>query len=325
MNAATEATETFVAPAAPAPRTRPFYWSVRRELWEHRSLYIAPLAAGGVIVFAFLVAMLANAEHSSLSQGVHSFGDISATQLREMLTGVYGVIALMIAMVAAVTAMFYLLDALQGERRDRSVLFWKSLPVSDTTAVLTKLFTAMAVAPALAFAVIIATQLVALVLSTIGVLLAGANPAPLWTNLPIFFQVTVVLIYGLVVVSLWFAPIYGWLLLVSSWAKRSTFLWAVLPPVAVIVFERLAFGTRHFAGMLSYRLGRGLESAFIERGLAQHRDVGAQLTARAQDHDLLAALDPAGFLGNPYLWVGLAVAAAFAAAAIWMRRYREPI
>jgi ABC-2 type transport system permease protein len=323
MNAATEATETFAAPASPTPPTRPFYWSVRRELWEHRALYIAPLAAGGVIILGFLVAMLSNTEH--LSQGVHSFGDISSTQLRKILTGLYGVIAIIITIVSTVTAMFYLLDALQGERRDRSVLFWKSLPVSDTTAVLTKLFTAMAVAPAIAFVISIATQIVVLVLCSIGLLFAGLNPAALWTNLPIFFQVTIVLIYGLIVVSLWFAPIYGWLLLVSSWAKRSTFLWAVLPPVAVIVFERLAFGTRYFANMLSYRLGDGIESAFIERELARHGDVGAEFAARAEEHDLLATLDPASFLANPYLWVGLAVAAGFVAAAVWMRRYREPI
>lgn len=322
MNAATEATDTFAAPASPAPPTRPFYWSVRRELWEHRSLYIAPLAAGGVIILGFLVAMLSNAQH--FSEGMQSFGDMSSTQLRKLLTGLYGVIALMIAIASTVTAMFYLLDALQGERRDRSVLFWKSLPVSDMTAVLTKLFTAMTVAPAIAFAVIIATQLVVLVLCSIVVLFAGANPASLWTNLPIFFQVTIVVIYSFIVISLWFAPVYGWLLLVSSWAKRSTFLWAVLPPVAMIVFERLAFGTRYFANMLSYRLGDGMESAFVngERG---QRDVGAEFAARAEAHDLLATLDPGGYLANPYLWVGLAVAAGLVAAAIWMRRYREPL
>lgn len=323
MNAATEATDTFAAPASPAPPTRPFYWSIRRELWEHRSLYIAPLAAGGVIILGFLVAMLSNAQH--FSEGMQSFGDISSTQLRKILTGLYGVIALMIAIASTVTAMFYLLDALQGERRDRSVLFWKSLPVSDTTAVLTKLFTAMAVAPAIAFAVVIATQLVVLVLASIGVLFAGASPAPLWTNLPIFFQVTVVVIYALIVIALWFAPIYGWLLLVSSWAKRSTFLWAVLPPVAIIVFERLAFGTRYFANMLSYRLGDGMESAFVNGERGRRGDVGEEFAARAEAHDLLATLDPGGYLANPYLWVGLAVAAGIVAAAIWMRRYREPL
>jgi ABC-2 type transport system permease protein len=166
---------------------------------------------------------------------------------------------------------------------------------------------------------------VVLVLCSIAVLIAGANPLPLWANLPVFFQVTLVAIYGFIVISLWYAPIYGWLLLVSSWAKRSTFLWAVLPPVAVIVFERLAFGTRYFANMLSYRMGDGIESAFIKRELARRGDVGAEFTARAQELDLLAALNPAGFLGNPYLWVGLAVAAGFVAAAVWMRRYREPI
>jgi len=244
--------------------------------------------------------------------------------LRKILTGLYGAIALMIAIASTVTAMFYLLDALQGERRDRSVLFWKSLPVSDTTAVLTKLFTAMAIAPAIAFAVIIVTQLVVIVLSSIGLLFAGANPAPLWTNLPIFFQVTVVVIYSLIVISLWFAPIYGWLLVVSSWAKRSTFLWAVLPPVALSVLEKVLLRTEYVGDFIAERLfglyrllGGRIGQSADDMSDAQVRDSFLKL----RDLDVAGSLQD--FYTSPELWLGVLAAALLLAAAMWVRRYRD--
>lgn len=320
MNAATETTEAFAAPVASTVHTRPFYWSVRRELWEHRALYIAPLVAAGVVLIAFIF----NAMH--LPEGMQILADLPAERQRAMVSGIYGGIALVITMVMTITAWFYSLDALQGERRDRSVLFWKSLPVSDTTAVLSKLFTATVVAPVIAFALIILMQLLILVLSTVVVLIGGANPMPMWSNLQMF-QLTLVLIYALLVLSLWYAPIYAWLLLVSAWAKRSTFLWAVLPPVGIMLFERVAFDTNYFRQMLAYRLQTGLLSAFTPRNGPTEINIGGDGVNAQLDvpRYALQLLDPIGFLSNPYLWVGLAAAAGLIAAAVWMRRYREPI
>ncbi len=46
-----------VAPAA-VSATRPMYWSLRRELWENRSIYIAPLAAAAVFLFGFMLSLI---------------------------------------------------------------------------------------------------------------------------------------------------------------------------------------------------------------------------------------------------------------------------
>src|SRR5206468_10746510 len=68
---------------------------------------------------------------------------------------------------ALIVGIFYCLDALYGERRDRSILFWKSLPVSDVMAVLSKLAIPIVILPLLSFAVTVATQFFMLLLSTV--------------------------------------------------------------------------------------------------------------------------------------------------------------
>jgi ABC-2 type transport system permease protein len=322
MNAATETGETLAAPAATAIEARPFYWSVRRELWEHRSLYLAPMIAAGVVLFACLL----NAIH--LPQGMQVLARLDPERQRAAVSGLYGGISLLIALTMAVVTWFYSLDALYGERRDRSILFWKSMPVSDLTVVLAKLFTVMIVAPAIAFVIIVATQLVVLLLGTVIVAVSGGSAAPIWNNLSLF-QLTLALLYTLAVSSLWYAPIYGWLLLVSSWAKRSPVLWAVLPLAAIALFESVAFGTKHFARMLQYRFQDGMATAFLPRDHSASVVIGGDRAQANMGIDMpghvLQVLDPVGFLTNPWLWVGLVVAAAFVAAAVWMRRYREPL
>jgi len=318
MNAATDTTELSTPAAAPTP-TRPFYWSVQRELWEARSLYIAPLVAAGVVLLGLIISAL------------HLPSEMPAPdpdRLRGAVAGVSAVLSILVVLTAAITAFFYALDALHGERRDRSILFWKSMPVSDLTVVLTKLFTALVVAPAIAFVIIVAGQILIMVLGSVVVLLHGLSAAPIWSNAKML-QLTGGVFYTLVAAALWYAPIYAWLLLVSAWAKRSTFLWAILPPVAAIMFERVAFSTNYFGDMLRYRLSYGLQAAFsggVPRGGIVVDGAGAESGARAHLSDLmLQNLDPVQFLSNPWLWVGLAAAAAFVAAAVWMRRYREPL
>ncbi len=316
MNAATEANDTFVAPAATTHEVRPFYWSVRRELWENRSLFIAPLVAGGIA----LIALILNAMH--LKEGMQMLSALDPDRQRAIVTGVCGGIAFLITWVMSITAFFYLLDALQGERKDRSVLFWKSMPVSDTTTVLSKLFTALAVAPVIVIAVTIATQILVLLLASVILMIGGASPAPIWSNLQLF-QLTVVLIYGQIAVALWYAPVAAWVLLVSAWAKRVPILWAVMTPIAVMLFERVAIGTHYVQDLLAYRLRDGLKVMFAPRGALAITDRG--INATELPRRVFDAIDPVAFLSNPWLWVGLVVAAGFVAAAIWMRRYREPI
>src|SRR5207248_2681713 len=112
---------------------RPFYWSVRRELWENRSLYLAPLIVAGVIIIGFMFSAIGLAERR---QAVLLLDDPLKT--RTAIEMPYSMAAMMIMFTAFIVAVFYCLDALHGERRERSILFWKSLPVSDFTTVLSK-------------------------------------------------------------------------------------------------------------------------------------------------------------------------------------------
>jgi len=297
------------APAVAAlPWTRLFYWAVRRELWEVRSIYVAPLIAAGVVLFAGLL---------GTAHFAQTFRSMAARDPRIPI-GIFlapSAIA-MTAIVATIliVAVFYCLGALHNERRDRSVLFWKSLPVSDLITVLVKASVPLVVMPIVALAVILVTELVIFALSFSILLSSGIDPAPVLHDLPPFTSV-VALPYGLIVLSLWYAPIAGWLLLVSGWARRAPFLWAVLPPMAVGLVEKIAFGTGYVGQMIQYRLSGGLAEAFTIPATAHFDPYAVHL----------GGIDPLKFAACPGLWIGLVFAAAFIAAAVWMRRYREPI
>src|SRR3984957_13826592 len=146
-----------IPPVAAAP-TRPMYWSVRRELWENRSIYLAPLIAAAVMLFAFWT----RAFHlPARVRAAEALDSVSSTNL---LATPYAISAALIMITGFMVAVFYCLDALHGERRDRSILFWKSLPVSDLTTVLSKFSIPMVVIPVVAFLTIVIMQLIMRVL-----------------------------------------------------------------------------------------------------------------------------------------------------------------
>jgi len=276
------------------------YWSIRRELWENRSIYIAPLAVATVTLFGFLIATIGRAMSVT-----------NLAQRRAVLEEPYTFASLLIMGTTFVVAVFYCLDALHGERRDRSILFWKSLPVSDLTTVLSKASIPLLILPLLTFAITVVMQLIMLLLSGLVLVGSGLSGATLWTHFS-FFQMSLMLLYHLVAIhGLWYAPLYGWLLLVSGWARRAAFLWAALPLLAIGIVEKIAFNTSHFGAMLGYRLSGGPE--------------GATFTAGGMSMDPLTQIHPGEFLISPGLWIGLVIAAAFLAAAVRLRRYREPI
>ena len=284
--------------------TRPMYWSVRRELWENRSIYIAPLVAAAVILFGFLISMI------HLSNKMRATLALDPANQHEALAEPYDAAAGLLMGTALIVGVFYCLDALHGERRDRSILFWKSLPVSDLTTVLSKASIPLLVLPLFTFAITVVTQWIMLLLSTVVLLASGVSAATLWTQLSLF-QMSLLLFYHLLTVHvLWHAPIYAWLLLVSAWARRAAFLWAALPLAAIYIVEKIAFNTSHFLAMLEYRLSGGGAEAITAPGTFPM--------------DPMTHLTPGNFLISPGLWIGLAIAAAFLAAAVRLRRNQGP-
>ena len=235
------AVDSQTAAPALASTTHPFYWSVRRELWENRSLYLAPLIVAGVIVIGFMFSAIGLAERR---RAVLLLDD--PLKQRTAIEMPYSMAAMMIMFTAFIVAVFY----------------------------------------------------------------SGVGAGALWSRLPLW-PTTVTLFNHLIFVhGLWYAPFYCWLLLVSAWARRMAFLWAVIPVLTLNALEKVALNTSHFASILSYRL------------------LGAPHHAHSAGYVSMDPLDTAPameLLATPGLWIGLIVAAIFLAMAVRLRRYREPM
>jgi ABC-2 type transport system permease protein len=289
--------------AAEIPPSRLLYWSIRRELWESRSIYLAPLPLAGLFLVGFLISMF------HLPKNMRAAAVLDPLQQREFIAQPYNFVALLIMGTTFLVAIFYCLDALHGERRDRSILFWKSLPVSDLITVLSKASIPIVLLPLLTFTITVVTQWIMLLISTAVLLAHGMTVAPLWTNLPLF-QMSLGLFFHLLAIhGLWYAPIFGWLLLVSAWARRAVFLWAALPLVAIGAVEKMAFNTSYVAAMFMNRLS----------GPA----AGTPPDTSAMDS--MTHFSLGHFLASPGLWIGFALTAAFLAAAVRIRKYQGPI
>ena len=293
-----------IAPAVLAA-TRPLYWSVRREVWENRSIYVAPLAVAALFLVGFLISLI------RLPGQMRAASALGPMEQHTLIAQSYLIASGLMMVTTLAVGVFYCLDALYGERRDRSILFWKSLPVSDLTTVLSKAITPVVILPLVTFAITVLTHWIMLLVSTAVLLGSGLSVEPLWTHAALF-QTWLGLLYHLLTVhGLWYAPLYGWLLLVSAWARRAPFLWAGLPLLAIGVVEKIAFNTSHFGAMLADRLiGGGDGGNFMTDSLSMHP---------------LMHFIPAQFLVSPGLWIGLAVAAAFLAAAVRLRHNQGPI
>ena len=280
--------------------TRPLYWSIRRELWENRFIYIAPLAVAGVVLFAFSISAILGIWESELRIGL-AHGSEAIVMPYDMAAG-------LMMLTSILVSVFYCLDALHGERRDRSILFWKSLPVSDLTTVLAKASIPLVVLPLLVCVIIIAVQWIMLLVSSAVLLVRGQSVAAFWTQLS-FFRMAMVTLYHLVTAhALWPFPVYCWLLLVSGWARRATFLWAALPLIAIAGVEQIVFHSWHFARLVGSRL------------IGDTQTPGYMFPTGPMTH-----ITPGIFLTSPGLWIGFAIAAAFLAAAVRLRRYQGPI
>jgi ABC-2 type transport system permease protein len=306
-------------PPAAMSETRPIYWSIRREIWENRSIYIAPLAVAAVYLLGFGISVIWLPHNMREVWMPHTMREMAALKTTDSLIGLampYSHAAMLIGLIAFLVGIFYSLDALHGERRDRSILFWKSLPVSDRTSVLSKASIPLVVLPLVVVAITVALQQIMRLLSLAVLLANGGDAATLWTRLPLS-EMELVTLYGTTALVLWHAPVYMWMLLVSGWARRAAFLWAVVPWVAIAAVENIAFHTSYLGSLLKDRMFGFAEAAF---------DLKDKNGVPIDAHFIpLTQLAPGRFLSSPSLWLGLIVAAALFAAAVRLRRYQGPI
>jgi ABC-2 type transport system permease protein len=292
---------------APAeiPALRRFAWLLRRELWENRSIYLAPLGVTGLLLLG------AGIDAFQIPAKMRRVAGLAPAAQHEALTAHYGMASLLLMATTFVVSLFYCLEALQSERRDRSILFWKSLPVSDLATVLSKATVPLVILPLLTVVLAAIAQAVMLLLSSAVLVANGQGPGTLWAHVSLP-RMWLGLLYHMVTAhALWYAPIYGWLLLVSAWARRAPWLWAILPPLAIGVVEKIAFDSSVFGGLLANRLSGG--------------PGGAEFTGAGGMTDPLMQMTPGTFLASPGLWVGLLVAAGCVGGAVRLRRRRGPV
>jgi len=346
-NSSDQMTDASRTPPAPLHATRPFYWSVRRELWENRSLYLAPLAVSALVLVGLLLSTIGMAQRRLLTLHLPPAKQVGLiVQPYEFAHGSVMITGFIVAIV-------YCMSALHTERRDRSVLFWKSLPVSDLTTVLAKIFMPTVVLPIITGVIVVAVQLAMYAWSAIVLAIHGV-PQPTYAQLPIV-DLNLVTLYSLVVTTLWYVPLYAWFMMVGGWSRRVPFLWAVLPPAALCLGEKLAFNTTYLTKLLGARFVGVYDRAFVTQpsvvtttvtrqtvvgssaGAApdlpppvappiSHAAASPGFHGMPQSHSIgLAEIDFGKFLSTPGLWIGLAVAAAFIAVSVWLRRRREPL
>jgi ABC-2 type transport system permease protein len=293
---------------------------VRREFWEHRALWIAPLVTAALLVVFALFA------HGHVQIEGSDIGDqpFNARQALAVSTIAQSVIFEALNLVMAAVLSFYLVDCLYAERRDRSIYFWKSLPVSDGLTVASKLLVAMVVVP-LGVWVLAALTHVAVSLVFAAHSAFGQLPANLvaWNTLT-WLRVELLLLIGVILGALWYAPITGFFLLVSVLARRNAVMWALGIPVLVPLLERIVFGSHYIWTFMVYRtLG-------IWDVLANHGHLKLISDQSGNNHFNVPPIDAllgqlhfrAAFLA-PDLWLGLIAAAAMIYAATRMRRYRD--
>jgi ABC-2 type transport system permease protein len=299
--------DEFQQASAPAVTSfnHPLLWSVRRELWEFRSIYVAPLIVAALALIGSLVSMARTVQQMRHPDGLNPM------QQQELIQQPYNLAALFLMGITFLVAIFYCLEAMQTERRDRSILFWKSFPVSDVLTVLSKMSIPVIVLPVIAVVLTMATHVIMLLLNSVVFLSSGLNLGILWSRVGLGQMWGMMLYHMLILHGLWFAPIYAWLLLVSAWARRLAFLWAALPLIIIGVLERVAFNTTHFTRWLEYRFGGAPGGGAYPGGnMAMHE---------------WSHLHLGEALINPGLWTGLGFAALCVLLATHMRRSREPM
>ncbi|MBS0379291.1 MAG: hypothetical protein JSS29_12445 [Proteobacteria bacterium] len=302
----TETTSTApAAPGRPVTQAGALLVMMRREFWEHRALWLVPTLFAGFMAAAALVSTRASISIDDADR-VHADRAMVLNVSQDAFAGI-------IFAVAAVVVSFYVLDCLYAERKDRSILFWKSLPVSDGLTVLSKFLVAILAVPLLAFVLATVSHLIALIAWSVRARyggfpdLIGFEPVA-WVRGEAFLLV--IMLLG----ALWYAPVVAACMLMSVWIKRAPLLWAFLGPFLLWLGEIIVFRTHYVGSVLQYR------AAGIWRELFSRN--GHEISINGNSH-LLSDLNWGAAFTNANLWLGVVAAGLFLYAAARVRRYRD--
>ncbi len=295
---------------------------IRREVWEHRSLYVTPAVVGLIMVLTLLTAFVfASGYQEIVDLGIMGAQNIAGeTERRAALLAILVGNTAPFLFAGSILTIFYCLDSLYAERKNKSILFWRSLPITDAETIISKLLTAVLAVPLIAFVVIMITHLLILLMTSIFVSIEGGSSLfMIWKSAPLF-DVWVGMLVIIILLPIWFSPFIGWFLFVSAWTKRSPLLTAFLPLILLPTLEYWVFRTHLIFDAIKTRFehlpmfkGIDPETLFDEH----------ELIANADAISLIAYVDVGKFLASPQMWAGIVVAGLFITAAIYVRRYRD--
>ena len=295
---------------------------LKRELWEHRSIYVTPLAIAVVMSLVSIAGLVTvSAFDDQVRMAILGASNIVGDNERQAaMTMVFLGTSWVFLLTLSILITFYSLDSLYAERKDKSILFWRSLPITDAETVVSKLLTAILVIPLITLAAIIITHLVNLVTSSVWVSIKGGDAGHLvWGSVALVdnWVAAFVIIFASVI---WMSPFVGWFLLVSAWTKRSPLLIAFIPLAVIPLIELIFLRSSVFAESVFGRGGvmplfRGMDlGAFFDEERMRVTDESVRL---------LAHLDLVKFITSPSVWAGVAVCGLLTAAAVYVRRYRD--
>ncbi|GAB3435458.1 hypothetical protein NX773_22285 [Massilia solisilvae] len=321
-------------------------WLLRREFWEHKgSMFWAPLVVAGILLATMGSSMIFGLAKHGVHMTINGHPVHQATVFRALpvdlrsdvinvITSGYLAVSAPLFMMLAIVVFFYCLGALYDERRDRSILFWKSLPTSDEMTVLSKVLTAAIVTPVITMAFAVAVSLLMVVLTCAALAVNGVNLFGDVLASPQLYLAPLALVSLLPVYVLWAAPTIGWLMLVSGWARSKVFLWAVGTPLVALVIAKWVSLTlsqttgSDMSGLMAFMqdvVARALTGIvpgiwFSYKGI----DPSLMLNATHKGLDLGAVVAQSwGTLAGADAWIGVAAGAAMIFGAIRLRRWRD--
>lgn len=309
MNTETATSSTSPANAAPAGGVQGILLTlIRREFWEHAALLRVP----AIIAALLAVLTLFSSSHVGIEINGAHIREIDGSERIMVLNMSQLAWGVLVYLAAAIVVTFYCLDSLYAERKDRSILFWKSLPVSDGMTVLSKFLVAVVIVPLGAFVLALASHLLAFLIWKLRAAAGGVPDVVSWNSIA-WVRGELVIFLVIALSSLWYAPVVAAALLASAWLKRSPVLWVTLGLILAPAFEYIVFHTGYLASVIRYR-GNAIWHVLT------HVDGHSVLNENVR---LLSDLNWSGAFTYPALWLGLAAAAALLYGAARARRYRD--
>ncbi|AXI83820.1 ABC transporter permease [Xylella taiwanensis] len=305
-----------------------FVWLLKREYWEHRGgFFWAPVITGAIAVFFAILGTVIGVVNT------RGLTNISHPESYQQFLGITGDILILssiglTSLVLTFSMLFYALGSLHSDRHDRTILFWKSLPISDTQTVLSKAAWALLPGPLISVAIGLVIGLALLLVATGGLLAVGETYPWAMITHSHPFQILSSLLNIIPIQLLWSLPTIGWLMFCSAWARTKPFLWAFLLPILscimITILEAMP-GVRLPLFNIWYMLVyRGLLSIVPLSWWPQK--VSEYNAYPKQDPDnfvnLLLQLQPGHnvhIYNSSDLWIGASVGIALIIAAIYLR------